>query len=66
MRRLELEPATCADPNCDADHGYTGTLSADDVTLQVSSAAEGGDAVGRLLGFAQDLSVATRRSPTAR
>ena len=32
MGRLDLEPASCADPNCDADHGYTGTFSADDVT----------------------------------
>ncbi|WP_020575681.1 DUF5998 family protein [Actinopolymorpha alba] len=61
--RLDLEPASCADPNCEADHGYTGTFSSDDLTLQVSAAAEGSDAVGQLLGFAQELSVATRRSP---
>jgi hypothetical protein len=61
MGRLELEPAACGDPNCEADHGYSGTLSSDDVTVQVSSAAEGGDAVGRLLGFAQELSSVSRR-----
>jgi hypothetical protein len=61
MGRLDLEPATCADPNCEADHGYTGTFSSDDLTVRVSSAVEGGDAVGRLLGFAQELSVLTRR-----
>jgi len=61
MHRVELEPASCADPNCEADHGYTGPFSSDDVTVQVSSAAEGGEAVGRLLGFAQELSVLTRR-----
>ncbi len=30
--RLDLEPAGCSDPNCDADHGYTGTLAGDDYT----------------------------------
>lgn len=66
MGRLDLEPASCSDPNCEADHGYTGTFSSDDLTLRVSSAAEGGDAVGRLLGFAQELSVLTRRPPQIR
>ncbi|GAA5002774.1 DUF5998 family protein [Actinopolymorpha pittospori] len=66
MGRLDLEPAACSDPNCEADHGYTGTFSSDDLTLRVSSAAEGGDAVGRLLGFAQELSVLTRRPPQIR
>ena len=43
--RLDLEPAACADPECDADHGYTGMLAADDFSLRVSAAAEGPDAV---------------------
>jgi Family of unknown function (DUF5998) len=59
--RVDLEPATCADPNCEADHGYTGSVSSDDFSLRVSSAADGGEAVGRLLGFALELSAATRR-----
>lgn len=59
--RVDLEPASCGDPTCEADHGYTGTVSSDDFTLRVSSAAEGGPAVGELLGFALDLSDATRR-----
>jgi hypothetical protein len=63
MHRVDLEPAGCADPNCDADHGYTGTISSDDVTVRVSSAAEGGEAVGRLLGFAQELCTLARRPP---
>lgn len=61
VSRLDLEPAACADPECDADHGYTGTASADDIALRVSEAAEGGDAVARMLGFAADLSRATAR-----
>jgi hypothetical protein len=58
--RLDLEPAACSDPNCDADHGYTGTLAGDDYTLRVSAAAEGADAVAGLLAFAEALSVRTR------
>lgn len=61
VSRLDLEPADCADPECDADHGYTGTASADDISLRVSAAAEGTDAVARLLGFAAALSRATGR-----
>lgn len=58
--RLDLEPAVCSDPSCDADHGYTGTLAGDDYTLRVSAAAEGADAVGGLLTFADALSARTR------
>lgn len=61
VSRLDLEPATCGDPDCDADHGYTGTASADDIALRVSEAAEGSDAVARMLGFAAALSRATAR-----
>ncbi len=58
--RLDLEPAACSDPQCDADHGYTGTFSSDDFSLRVSAAAEGADAVARLLDFAESLSALTR------
>ena len=61
VSRLDLEPAACSDPDCEADHGYTGTASADDIALRVSEAAEGADAVARLLGFAAALSRATAR-----
>ncbi|HWI44358.1 MAG TPA: DUF5998 family protein [Nocardioides sp.] len=60
VSRMDLEPAGCNDPQCDADHGYTGTLSADDFSLRVSAAADGGDAVGGLLDFAASLSALTR------
>lgn len=59
VQRLDLEPATCADPQCEADHGYSGSLAGDDVVLRVSAAADGADAVGRALRFAADLSAAT-------
>lgn len=58
--RLDLEPAGCSDPQCEADHGYTGTLAGDDYNLRVSAAAEGEDAVAGLLAFADDLSQRTR------
>ncbi|MGH8968476.1 MAG: DUF5998 family protein [Actinomycetes bacterium] len=61
VSRLDLEPAACSDPDCEADHGYTGTASADDIALRVSEAAEGADAVERMLGFAAALSRATAR-----
>lgn len=58
--RLDLEPAGCSDPQCEADHGYTGTLAGDDYNLRVSAAAEGQDAVAGLLAFADTLSARTR------
>ena len=60
VSRVDLEPAGCADPECDADHGYTGVLAADDFSLRVSAAAEGTDAVAGLLAFAEALSSRTR------
>jgi hypothetical protein len=59
VSRIDLEPATCGDPACDADHGFTGTASADDLALRVSAAAEGQEAVARTLSFARSLSTAT-------
>ena len=57
--RIDLEPAGCGDPDCDADHGYTGVLAADDFSLRVSAAAEGPEAVAGLLAFADALSART-------
>lgn len=58
--RIDLEPATCGDPQCEADHGYTGTLAGDDYNLRVSAAAEGQGSVAGLLEFADALSARTR------
>lgn len=60
VSRVDLEPASCNDPQCDADHGYTGVLASDDFSLRVSAAADGTDAVDGLLGFAASLSARTR------
>jgi hypothetical protein len=59
VNRIDLEPAGCTDPECDADHGYTGVFASDDFSLRVSAAADGGDAVGGLLSFAESLSART-------
>ncbi|HET6167217.1 MAG TPA: DUF5998 family protein [Marmoricola sp.] len=60
MNRIDLEPATCSDPNCEADHGYTGVVASDDFSLRLSSAADGQVAVDRLLAFAETLSASTQ------
>lgn len=59
LSHIELEPAHCGDDSCEADHGYTGTMTADDLTLRVSEAADGQDAVQQVLSFAQALAEAT-------
>ncbi len=61
MSRVDLEPAGCGDPDCEADHGYTGALTSDDFTLRVSEAADGGNRVEDMLTFARTLSAATVR-----
>lgn len=57
--RIELEPARCDDPECDADHGYSGSLQRDDFSLRLSSTADGRQLVNQLLDFARRLSAAT-------
>ena len=59
LSHIELEPAHCGDESCEADHGYTGTMTADDLTMRVSEGADGEDAVRQVLAFAQALSEAT-------
>jgi hypothetical protein len=49
----------CSDPNCDADHGYTGSLAADDIALRISAAADGAAGIEQALDFAKALSAAT-------
>ena len=58
VARLDLVPASCADPDCDADHGYEGTITGDDIALRISAAADGDDALRQALDFARDLSAA--------
>lgn len=55
VRRVDLEPATCGDPECEADHGFTGSLVGDDLTVRMSSAADGAERVRGLVRFATTL-----------
>jgi len=55
VRRLDLEQASCTDPQCEADHGYTGALVGDDLTVRMSAAADGADRVARLVRFSSTL-----------
>lgn len=64
VNRVDLEPAGCADPACEADHGYTGVIGSDDFSLRVSAAAEGPEAVAELLAFADALAATTVTSGT--
>lgn len=54
-QRLDLQPAGCADPQCDADHGYTGTSVREDLVIRVAADAEGQGAVDAALAFARTL-----------
>lgn len=59
LNRIDLEPASCSDPDCEADHGYTGTAALEDITLRISADAEGRDAVRAAVAFARAVSAAT-------
>lgn len=63
VSRIELGPAQCDDPDCDADHGYSGSLATDDLVLRISGEAEGPAAVREAVDFARVLSAATATSP---
>lgn len=59
ISRIDLEPATCGDPQCEADHGYTGSVANDDWSLRVSRAADGDEVVEAVLRFSASLITAT-------
>jgi hypothetical protein len=61
VSRVDLEPAACDDPECEGDHGYTGTVTADDFVLRVSAAAEGADLVSQAQSFGASVSAASAR-----
>lgn len=59
MRRIDVEPAHCPDPTCEADHGFTGSLVGDDITVRMSPAADGVANVEGLVSFGTALQLAT-------
>lgn len=66
VSRIDLEPAQCPDPQCEADHGLTGSMANDDILVRVSAQAEGVEAVRAAVTFAKALSAATGRARGAR
>ncbi|MBB5513803.1 hypothetical protein HD598_002490 [Neomicrococcus aestuarii] len=61
-QRADLVPATCGDPQCDADHGYQGTLPKEDMVLRVSVEADGAAKVDEARRFARALRAASVRA----
>ena len=55
QRRTEIEPLHCDDPECPADHGYSALSMPDDLSLRVSAAADGADALERAEQFVDAL-----------
>ncbi len=65
VRRLDLEPAACGDPSCQADHGLTGVSMPDDIAVRVAAGVEGDEALQHAEAFARALSAATARAAGA-
>ncbi|GAB2544600.1 DUF5998 family protein [Brachybacterium huguangmaarense] len=54
-RRIELDRAWCEDPECQAEHGWNGTLAPTDIALRVSALADGDAAIEAALAFHERL-----------
>lgn len=61
VSRIDMVPAVCGDPSCEADHGYEGTITADDISLRVSAAADGQPALQQAMAFARAMSATIGR-----
>ncbi len=61
VSRLDVMPASCGDPSCEADHGFEGTIAADDIALRISADADGQRVLDRAMTFARALSMAVGR-----
>ena len=59
VSRIDVGPASCDDPNCEAQHGFTGTSVNDDLQIRVSLAADCADRVAQAWEFAAMLSEVT-------
>lgn len=62
VSRIDVGPAACEDPQCEAEHGMTGTSVNDDLQIRVSRAADGEKHVVRAWDFAATLSKLTSHS----
>ena len=61
VSRVDMIPAACGDSNCEADHGYEGTITTDDIGLRISADADGDTALAQAMEFARALSAAIGR-----
>jgi hypothetical protein len=61
VSRIDMIPATCGDSTCEADHGYEGTVTTDDIGLRISADADGDPALAQAMAFARALSAAIGR-----
>ncbi|WP_427017228.1 DUF5998 family protein [Pseudarthrobacter sp. P1] len=64
-QRLDLGPTGCGDPQCDADHGYSGTIAQEDIALRISAEADGLQAVQDAKTFARALRAANTSTPAS-
>lgn len=62
-QRLEMGPSSCGDPQCDADHGFSGTVVQEDLALRISAEAEGLQAVADAKAFARALRAVNTGAP---
>lgn len=60
--RIDLERADCGDPTCEADHGLSGGMMAEDIVVRVASAVDGEESLQQATRFASALSAAHARS----
>jgi hypothetical protein len=56
---LDLAPVDCADPNCEFDHGYDGTITSDEISVQATGDLDGSEQIRKLVAFTKRLSAAT-------
>ncbi len=61
VSRIDMIPAVCGDPSCEADHGYEGTITTDDIGLRISADADGDRALAQAMAFTRALSAAIGR-----
>ncbi|WP_297741231.1 DUF5998 family protein [uncultured Tessaracoccus sp.] len=59
-RRIDVGPAACDNPTCEADHGYTGVDAADDYVVRMSRDADGVASMHKLVEFGNLLQAAVR------
>lgn len=58
VSRVDLLPASCADPECQLDHGFEGSITGDDIALRVSADADGERVLQQAYAFSAALSAA--------